>query len=139
MLDGKWKTELDRQCASMNDARLRQAAPKHHAAMVWADRAESVRLRLRLDPYDEELKRECRDLSRQALLRERMAADCLRDTPYLEPSRSVLYRSAAYLALDCGDFEEARRLATAGLEGAPSDVVADELREILECREEEAA
>ena len=132
----KWRTELERQVAATGDDRLRRVAPKHRAAMTWADRAEAARLRLNVDPYNEELKQEFVALSRQALLRERMAADELRDAHHLEPSRSVLYRSAAYLALDCGDTNEARRLAKAGLEGAPPLEVADEIREILESCDE---
>ena len=46
-------------------------------------------------------------------------------------TRSVLYRSAATLALDAGETQEARRLAECGLAGAPPAEIADELREVL--------
>ena len=49
-----------------------------------------------------------------------------------EPSRSVLFRSAASLALECGQEREAERLAALGLAGDPPDEIADELREILD-------
>ena len=49
-----------------------------------------------------------------------------------EPSRSVLHRSAASLALQCGEFREAERLIAGALAGFPPDEVADELRDLLE-------
>lgn len=48
-----------------------------------------------------------------------------------EPARSVLYRSAATLALDAGEPAEAVRLAQCGLEGSPPEEIAVELREVL--------
>lgn len=49
-----------------------------------------------------------------------------------EPTRSILYRSAAWCALDCGEHADAIRLALAGLEGLniPPSLV-DELEEVL--------
>ena len=49
-----------------------------------------------------------------------------------EPSRSVLLRSAATLALDVGEMREAERLAAMGLVGDPPPEIADELRTVLE-------
>ena len=49
-----------------------------------------------------------------------------------EPTRSVLYRSAATLALDCGEYREAERLIATALAGNPPEVIADELRELSE-------
>lgn len=49
----------------------------------------------------------------------------------VEPSRSVLYRSAASLALKCDEWREAERLACAGLAGTPPQEIADELRDVL--------
>lgn len=46
-----------------------------------------------------------------------------------EPTRSVLYRSAATLARDCQDYGEAKRLIQKGLMGRPVDDVAEELKE----------
>src|SRR5438477_6773404 len=40
-----------------------------------------------------------------------------------EPIRSVLCRSAATLALDCGDTDEAARLVALGLDGAPPKAI----------------
>jgi hypothetical protein len=49
-----------------------------------------------------------------------------------EPSRSVLFRSAATLAKEYGLFEEAEKLAYKGLAGNPPPQITAELREILE-------
>ena len=71
-------------------------------------------------------------LFRDAFRFERMAAEQSDTEGQLEPTRSVLYRSAATLALDCGEFREAERLAARGLGGSPPDDVAEELRDVLE-------
>ena len=49
-----------------------------------------------------------------------------------EPTRSVLHRSAATLALDCGEYREAERLIAIALAGNPPNEIADELRELFE-------
>lgn len=49
----------------------------------------------------------------------------------LEPTRSVLARSAATLALDCGLADAASRLARDALDEGPPPEVAEELSEVL--------
>jgi hypothetical protein len=49
-----------------------------------------------------------------------------------EPTRSVLYRSAATLARDCGHFADAEQLIHRGLSGNPPTAIAEELRDLLE-------
>jgi hypothetical protein len=49
-----------------------------------------------------------------------------------EPTRSILHRSAASLALDCGLNREAERLICDALRGNPPDGIANELRDLLE-------
>ena len=49
-----------------------------------------------------------------------------------EPTRSVLFRSAATLALDCKLLPEAEKLVCTALSGDPPDEIADELRDLLE-------
>jgi len=71
-------------------------------------------------------------LFRSAFEHERKAANLLEDDLDCEPTRSVLYRSAATLARDCHDYGEARRLIQKGLMGRPPDDIAEELRELLE-------
>jgi hypothetical protein len=49
-----------------------------------------------------------------------------------EPTRSILHRSAASLALDCGLNRDAERLICETLRGNPPDAIANELRDLLE-------
>ena len=72
------------------------------------------------------------ELFRKAFELERKAAEQLEGQIETEPSRSVLLRSAATLALDCGEYQEAERLAYLGLRGNPPSKIAAELREVLE-------
>lgn len=70
--------------------------------------------------------------SRQALALEAAAADLVRHDLSAEPTRSVLYRSAASLALECGELREAEQFIATALAGNPPDEIADELRDLLE-------
>lgn len=72
-----------------------------------------------------------RELFCSALELERRAAEIWEETRNKEPTRSILYRSAASLAWSCQDYPEAERLARKGLEGQPPGAVADELEELL--------
>ena len=72
------------------------------------------------------------ELMRRALELEREAAYGLLQEFQAEPTRSVLFRSAAALALECGETEEARRLAFQGLAGSPPKEIVDELHDIVE-------
>ena len=58
----------------------------------------------------------------------RMAAD----PATLEPTRSVLLRSAAALALECNKIREAEQLISTALAGNPPSEIAEELRDLLE-------
>lgn len=71
-------------------------------------------------------------LFHQALELEKQAAQKLATAWDKEPTRSVLYRSAASLALDCKDFREAERLIASALIGNPPSEIAEELRNLLE-------
>ena len=68
-----------------------------------------------------------RSLSYDAYLLEKQAAE----QSQTEPTRSVLHRSAATLALHCGEYRAAEQLAAAALAGSPPETIADELREVL--------
>lgn len=69
------------------------------------------------------------------------AADMLRDRHDCEPTRAVLHRSAAWLAIDAGDYDRAVRLAEEGLRGrqlpawcrAELNEVRDAAMEVLVC------
>lgn len=68
----------------------------------------------------------------QAAQKEALAAACYPPVESSEPTRSILYRSAAWLALGAGELEQARRFAAFGLSGYPSKVVHNELIEVLD-------
>lgn len=70
-------------------------------------------------------------LSRAAFAKERAAADWVAGQLDLEPTRSVLHRSAAMLAIECAELREAERLIGRALAGNPPDDIADELRDLL--------
>ncbi|MBI2273853.1 MAG: Z1 domain-containing protein [Bacteroidetes bacterium] len=69
------------------------------------------------------------ELSAQAFLYEKQAALGLYEKQ-IEPSRSVLFRSAAYIALDNADYKEARILYEYAMEGDPPTEIREELNEL---------
>lgn len=71
-------------------------------------------------------------LFQEAFDLERQAALLVVDEPNAEPTRSVLLRSAATLAVDCHEFREAERLIAIALAGNPPAEIAEELRDLLE-------
>ena len=70
-------------------------------------------------------------LAREAFGFEAQAADLVPAGVDSEPTRSILYRSAAWLALDAKLPDEAVRLAERGLAGSPPASIAAELNEVL--------
>ena len=103
---------------------MKEIAEAHRQAMDLAEQAESVRIH-----GDEKRSRE---LALRAFEQERLAAASVQDQVGLEPTRSVLHRSAASLALECGELREAERLLAVGLSGNPPEEIADEMRDLLE-------
>ncbi|NJK70285.1 MAG: hypothetical protein HC786_26130 [Richelia sp. CSU_2_1] len=95
----------------------------HREAMELVDRAV--------------LARQCGDLDRvtaltkAAFVKERAAADLVANEWDFEPTRSVLHRSAAVLAIECALLREAERLIGRALAGNPPTEIADELRDLL--------
>jgi hypothetical protein len=67
----------------------------------------------------------------QALQSETQAAALLANQWTAEPSRSVLHRSAASLALQCGQLEAAEQLIVTALMGNPPPEIAEELRDLF--------
>ncbi len=96
----------------------------HHEAMRLVDEAAGARHQGNAPLASERL--------RQAFDRERQAADLVAADFTLEPNRSVLHRSAASLALECGELREAERLIAVALSGDPPLQIAEELRDLLE-------
>jgi hypothetical protein len=70
-------------------------------------------------------------LSKSAFTKERAAADLTANQLDLEPTRSVLHRSAAVLAIECTELREAEWLIGRALSGNPPDDIANELRDLL--------
>jgi hypothetical protein len=95
----------------------------HHHAMRLADQASQLRR--------EGNQREADARLREALEHERQAAELADQDRTLEPTRSILHRSAATLAWQCGEYREAERLITTALSGTPPETIAEELRDLL--------
>jgi len=96
----------------------------HEEAMSFAERAFLARREGEGEQAD--------SLFRKAFAKEKSAAGLVEGDEHLEPTRSVLHRSAASLAVECGEFNEAKRLAEIGLGGSPPGEIAEELRRVLE-------
>ena len=103
---------------------FREINSSHDWAMVYADTADAYR---KLGEPDNEQK-----FRRLALKYERRAADAVvAHFPHVEPTRSVLLRSAATLAVECGELDEAIRLLHLGFSGDPPREIAAELCEVM--------
>ena len=75
---------------------------------------------------------EARRQSAEAMELEAEAASQLENDPATEPTRSILYQSAASLATDAGLLDRAERLIAEGLAGTPPPRVRGELRSLWE-------
>ncbi len=103
---------------------MNEIARLHREAMTLAEEASAERRRGYPD--------RALELMRRAFELERDAAHGTEDQSELEPTRSVLHRSAASLALECREFREAERLIGRALAGNPPEEIAEELRDLLE-------
>ncbi|MCU0565377.1 MAG: hypothetical protein MUF49_02125 [Oculatellaceae cyanobacterium Prado106] len=95
----------------------------HREAMELVDQAVMARQRGDAEAFTA--------LSRAAFTKERAAADLVANQFDLEPTRSVLHRSAAVLAIECQELRDAERLIGRALAGNPPDEIANELRDLL--------
>ena len=68
----------------------------------------------------------------QAFELEREAALSLLHREDVEPTRSVLFRSAAALAKNCHRYRDSEKMIGHGLAGNPPDYVAEQMREIYD-------
>ena len=68
----------------------------------------------------------------QAFELEREAALSLLHREDVEPTRSVLFRSAAALAKNCHKYRDSEKMIGHGLAGNPPDYVAEQMREIYD-------
>ncbi len=96
----------------------------HNEAMRLANLALAARRETRMPAAE--------TLAGQACLLESEAAGLIPEEESSEPTRSILYRSAASLAYQARDFVLARRLIGKGLSGYPPPVVERELKDLFE-------
>ena len=102
---------------------MSQIQDLHQQAMDLAELAFTAKLRGDLERADL--------LFRQAFEKEASAATLIASDLNAEPTRSVLHRSAASLAVDCGEFQAADRLIATALSGNPPQEIADELKDLF--------
>ena len=103
---------------------LERAGELHDRAMGLADEATILKLQGRQGESGLKLQ--------GAFELERDAADLLGDADIPEPSRSVFHRSAASLAIQVCELDEAERLIEEGLRGQPPLSIAAELKELTQ-------
>lgn len=77
-------------------------------------------------------KSNARELFKKAFELEKQAALFIVNNYEAEPSRSVLFRSAASLAMNFGEYREAEKMIALGLAGNPPCEIAEELRNLYE-------
>lgn len=102
---------------------MSQIQQLHQQAMDLAEMAEVAKLRG--DPI------KAKELFKEAFVKETEAASLLLNNIEVEPARSILHRSAASLAIDCGEINAAERLIAIALSGNPPQEIADELKDLL--------
>jgi hypothetical protein len=71
-------------------------------------------------------------LSKEAFLLEKAAAMLLQNQLDTEPSRSVLFKSAAFLAFDAQEFQECRNMITYTLLGKPDSIIKAEMNQLFD-------
>jgi hypothetical protein len=102
---------------------MSQIQTLHQQAMDLAEAAAVARLRGAIE--------QATQLTRQAFEQETQAANLLAGVLDAEPTRSVLHRSAASLAIECGELRAAERLIATALSGNPPPEIAEELKDLF--------
>ena len=95
----------------------------HKEAMDLAELSQVAKLRGEIEQSNH--------LLRQAFAQELSAAALIANHWEAEPTRSVLHRSAASLAIECGEFDIANRLIATALSGNPPAEIAEELQDLF--------
>jgi hypothetical protein len=95
----------------------------HQQAMDLAEAAAVARLRGAVE--------QAAQFTRQAFEQETQAAILIASALDAEPTRSVLHRSAASLAIECGELQVAERLIATALSGNPPLEIAEELKDLF--------
>lgn len=102
--------------------KAREVKRLHRKAMEYADKAYVAQLEGDREQY--------LHYTRLALEKEAAAAQLMVDE-IIEPTRSVLHRSAATLAWRCEEYDEAKRLIYRALAGNPPADIEEELNDLL--------
>ncbi|WP_088890448.1 hypothetical protein [Leptolyngbya ohadii] len=102
---------------------MSQIQTLHQQAMDLAEAAAVARLRGAIE--------QATQLTRQAFEQETQAANLIAGVLDAEPTRSVLHRSAASLAIECGELRAAERLIATALSGNPPLEIAEELKDLF--------
>lgn len=102
---------------------MSQIQSLHKQAMDLAEAATVARLRGALELAAQ--------FTRQAFEQETQAAALIASALDAEPTRSVLHRSAASLAIECGELRIAERLIATALSGNPPAEIAEELKDLF--------
>lgn len=104
---------------------MSNAKQLHHSAMRSLRQAEEISASLKPDMalYKQNL--------RDALEMETKAAMLLKDKISAEPTRSILFRSAASIAINCGEYRKAENLVVQALYGNPPQEIKDELLDLF--------
>jgi hypothetical protein len=102
---------------------MSQIQTLHQEAMDLAEAAAVARLRGAIE--------QATQLTRQAFEQETQAANLIAGVLDTEPTRSVLHRSAASLAIECGELRAAERLIATALSGNPPPEIAEELKDLF--------
>ncbi|AKG20389.1 hypothetical protein [Calothrix sp. 336/3] len=102
---------------------MSQIQEKHTTAMDLAEAAIVAKLRGDLE--------QASLLTRQAFENELAAAELIVNQLDAEPTRSILHRSAATLAIDCGELKIAERLIATALSGNPPEEIASQLKDLF--------
>jgi hypothetical protein len=102
---------------------MSQIQTLHQQAMDLAEAAAVARLRGAFE--------QAAQLTRRAFEQETQAANLVASVLDAEPTRSVLHRSAASLAIECGELRTAERLIATALSGNPPSEIAEELKDLF--------
>ncbi|WP_293350538.1 MULTISPECIES: hypothetical protein [unclassified Microcoleus] len=102
---------------------MSQIQSLHKQAMDLAEAAAVASLRGALELAAQ--------FTRQAFEQETQAATLIASALDAEPTRSVLHRSAASLAIECGELRIAERLIATALSGNPPAEIAEELKDLF--------
>jgi hypothetical protein len=102
---------------------MSQIQTLHQRAMDSAEASAVARLKGAIE--------QAAQLTRQAFEQETQAANLIASDLDAEPTRSVLHRSAASLAIECGELRAAERLIAMALSGNPPPEIAEELKDLF--------